>query len=192
MSREKINIVNSFSDRLRQLIADELKITQAEFAKNIGTSEGYLSSILNQGKGPSADIIAGIFLKYREYLDWLVTGTKPERREEMSGAYPIREKQAAYAVADPHANEILRMTREVIESKTVYAEALERNVVAFHRAVSREALDAMDVSLEQRVKQLVEHELRVIKGRDDPPGERSSDASRKNSIAADEPPEGPK
>ncbi len=33
--------------------------------------------ILSGKRGPSADLIAGLYIHYREYMDWLITGTEP-------------------------------------------------------------------------------------------------------------------
>jgi transcriptional regulator with XRE-family HTH domain len=96
MSREKLNIVNNFSERLKVLIKRELKISQVEFAKKIGTSEGYVSGIINQGKGPSADIIAGIFLNYGEHLNWLLTGKEPMKQAEEKSIFKVTEGVGHY------------------------------------------------------------------------------------------------
>jgi len=122
-------------------------------------------------------------------IDWLLTGEGPMQKEEKQQAPMAMEEPASYAAIDQKTADFLRMTREVIESKTIYADALESNVVAFHRAVVRESLPTDSASLDQRVKQ-IENELRVIRGTGGPPGERSGDAPRKDSVATKETPEG--
>ncbi len=80
MSRKKITTVNIFSERLKTLIEEKLDVSQAVFSKNTGISQGYLSMVLAGKRGPSAELIAGIFLHYRKYLSWLLTGTDEEEQ----------------------------------------------------------------------------------------------------------------
>lgn len=115
MSREKSNIVNNFSERLKVLIKSELKISQVEFAKKIRTSEGYISGIINQGKGPSADIIAGIFLNYREHLNWLLTGQGPMKQAGIENFYEVTERVENYQVTGTN-DRIEKDIREILES----------------------------------------------------------------------------
>ena len=119
-------------------------------------------------------------------LHWLLTGEGPMQRENL-------QKAAAAAAGTSTKNyaDILRMTAEIMESGTVYAEALKSNVIAFHRAVVREALPVMETAMEQRLKPIIEQELRVIKGSGGPPGEWPDGTSRKDKAVTDEPPEGP-
>lgn len=78
MSSKKIIILNIFSERLNELIKIRLHISQKAFAKNIGITANYLSMVLNGKSGPSADMIAGIYIHYNGYLNWLLTGNQPE------------------------------------------------------------------------------------------------------------------
>lgn len=136
-------------------------------------------------RGPSADMMKGLYLNYSPYMNWLLTGEMPMK---------VDEPQKAVAVAGTPAKnyaDILRMTAEIMESGSIYADALKSNVVAFHRAVTREALPAMETAMELRIKQIVENELRLIRGTGDPPGEWPDGTSRKDKAVSDEPPEGP-
>ena len=72
MSRKKSTIDELFSNRLRELIEKRLNITQIEFAKNIGITTGYLSMVVTGKRGPSAELIAGIYINYSEHLSWLL------------------------------------------------------------------------------------------------------------------------
>ncbi|WP_051309882.1 helix-turn-helix domain-containing protein [Desulfogranum japonicum] len=77
MSSEKTTIDKNFNDRLKILIKQKLNITQKEFANNIGISSGYLSMVTTGKRGPSAEMMIGIYVNYREYFDWLI-GHKPK------------------------------------------------------------------------------------------------------------------
>ena len=72
MSNKNSTIDNLFSKRLRCLIEDKLKIKQIEFAKLIGITPGYLSMVVTGKRGPSAELIAGIYIHYSEHLNWLL------------------------------------------------------------------------------------------------------------------------
>ena len=61
---------NTFSKRLKDLRAS-LKLTQAEFAKEIGTTQATLSSYENSDKLPPVDVLISIGQKYHVSLDWL-------------------------------------------------------------------------------------------------------------------------
>ncbi len=74
MSIKKLTEDNNFPKRLSFLIKKRLGITQASFCKNIGITTGYLSMIISGKRGPSADLIAGIYLNYSEHMTWLLTG----------------------------------------------------------------------------------------------------------------------
>lgn len=61
---------NAFSKRLKDL-RTSVKLTQAEFAKEIGTTQATLSSYENSDKLPPVDILISIAQKYNVSLDWL-------------------------------------------------------------------------------------------------------------------------
>lgn len=61
---------NTFSKRLKDL-RTSVKLTQAEFAKEIGTTQATLSSYENSDKLPPVDILISIAQKYNVSLDWL-------------------------------------------------------------------------------------------------------------------------
>ena len=61
---------NSFSKNIKEL-RTSLKLTQSEFAKEIGTTQATLSSYENTDKLPSIDILMTIAHKYQVSLDWL-------------------------------------------------------------------------------------------------------------------------
>lgn len=195
MSSKKITKDINFAKRLKILIECELEITQAEFAKKVGVTQGYLNMVLGTknkppSRGPSAELIAGIFIHYSNFLHWLLTGEAPHQIIEKHVNLAEEEKDTAAKTQKNYAD-ILRMTAEIMESQSVYADALKSNVVAFHRAVTREALPAMESAMELRIKEIIEKELRLIKGTGGPPGERISDSSRKDGAASDSTPEGP-
>jgi hypothetical protein len=74
MSRKKTSIDANFSIRLKDLIENKLQIKRTEFIKNVGISQGYLGMVLLGKRGPSAELIAGLFSHYRGYLHWILTG----------------------------------------------------------------------------------------------------------------------
>lgn len=61
---------NSFSKRIKEL-RTSFNLTQAEFAKEIGTTQATLSSYENSDKIAPIDILITISQKYHVSLDWL-------------------------------------------------------------------------------------------------------------------------
>ncbi|MCG8548931.1 MAG: helix-turn-helix domain-containing protein [Desulfobacterales bacterium] len=93
MSTKKLTKDNDFPKRLRALIIDKLKISQANFCKKHGITSGYLSMILSGKRGPSADLIAEIHLNYSEHLTWLLTGNDETKDPLPSKQSVISEHQ---------------------------------------------------------------------------------------------------
>ena len=60
----------SFSSRIKEL-RESLKLSQAQFAKSVGTTQTTLSSYENTNKTPSLDILKSIATIYNVSLDWL-------------------------------------------------------------------------------------------------------------------------
>lgn len=61
---------STFSKHLKELRTSS-KLTQAEFAKEIGTTQATLSSYENSDKLPPVDVLITIAKKYHVSLDWL-------------------------------------------------------------------------------------------------------------------------
>jgi len=80
---KKLTKDSEFPNRLRALIIDRLNITQAAFCKKHGITTGYLSMILSGKRGPSADLIAEIYINYSEHLDWLLTGKEKGPQQQL-------------------------------------------------------------------------------------------------------------
>lgn len=81
MSSKKTTIDGGFPERLRELIEKRLGVTQGEFAKKIGITTGYVSMVVTGKRGPSAEMIAGIFVNYGEHLPWLLNQPSNDREE---------------------------------------------------------------------------------------------------------------
>ncbi len=126
MSRKKLTIDKLFSDRLRILIKEKLDISQVEFCNKIGITEGYLSMMLSGKRGASAEVIAGLFLNYREYLEWLLTGRKktiPEVTDE-----------------DFEINELLLSAKRILKSgNKLAADSLATNIRFLEQSVEPES-----------------------------------------------------
>jgi transcriptional regulator with XRE-family HTH domain len=133
MSSEKIIILNMFSKRLKELIKSRLKITQKAFADKIGVDEGYLSMVLHGKSGPSADMIAGIFLEYGEHLNWLLTGQWPCAAPEVAD-----ERECICSTFSDEIKKACRDVKEILDSDDqVAALALRTNIAAFKDSVER-------------------------------------------------------
>lgn len=62
-----------FVYRLKELISC-LGMSYIEFANTIGITDSYLSMILAGKRNPSVDLVVGVFMRYKKYYNWLLTG----------------------------------------------------------------------------------------------------------------------
>ena len=140
-------------------------------------------------RSPSAEMIIGIYLNYGSYIEWLITGQGPVCRQ--TATVNDSALDAAHGI-DPKTSEFLRMTHDVLASGTIYAKALEQNIMAFHRAMMHDKLQAYDEdTIEERLRK-IEYRLKLIDGGADKQVEQPGDATRKEGIATELMPEGPK
>ncbi len=113
MSRKKLTIDKLFNSRLKELIDNRLKISQSEFANKIGISQGYLSMVLSKRRGPSSELIAGLFLNYSNYLPWLLTGEDVEILVDSKVHKPTFD--------DPKMNELCDSIYSILISRNSFA-----------------------------------------------------------------------
>jgi transcriptional regulator with XRE-family HTH domain len=60
--------------RIRELRGFDM--TQAEFARRIGVTQGYLSEVERGHKEPGAAVLLAISREFGKSVDWLLTGTE--------------------------------------------------------------------------------------------------------------------
>lgn len=142
---------NEFSERLQQLL-EEKKLTQADIAKGTGVAEARVSEwIRGVVKAPQRKTILRLSEYFRCNYEWLERGTGEQfpqapqdyiARERLTGPAPWAEAPPLPESKNDEENtsipEALDMTKEVLESKTVYRSALMSNIKAFHKAVRDE------------------------------------------------------
>lgn len=149
MSRKKSTIDELFSERLKILIEDKLKVSQIYFANKIGISQSYLSAVLKNIRGSSAELIAGLYIHYREYLDWLLTGEGEMIRGDKKGSLYNKVGIPVIHIAAPGAEYNADMDdfgraatglKEIFDSgDPVLIPAIQANIHAFQISVRREA-----------------------------------------------------
>ena len=133
MSRKKSTIDDFFSKRLRALI-DNIGVSQVVFSKNIGISQSYLSAVLKGKRGASAELIAGLYIYYSEYMYWLLTGegemTKTPEMEGMVAEDPPIYKEEKQDIDEPDhelKNKLIKTQDELIDQlKNRLAETEEK------------------------------------------------------------------
>lgn len=77
---------NKISSRIKEL-RTSLNMTQAAFAKSIGTSQNALSGYENKDRVPSYDILMSIATKYNISLDWLCGLTEDSQNNSIISTY---------------------------------------------------------------------------------------------------------
>jgi len=136
--------MSNLTDRLKQIIEDKEKGKHTLFAKKAGippsTFQGYVD-----GRAPKVEHLIRIRECYNVNIDWLLTGD--------GSPYIIGEERTADPTtdSDPEVADLLKMTREIIQSDTGYAHSLKANIRSFHSAV--ETQTRLD-KLEQRILEM--------------------------------------
>lgn len=118
----------SIHSRIKQL-RKTLNLTQAEFATFLGINQGYVASIENEKKTPSALLVKAIAREYFVREEWLLTGEDPihlspeEAVERVAAAFGVSEMlAAAHKVAQKNG-----LTEEacILEARLVSLDNLE-------------------------------------------------------------------
>ena len=135
MSTKISSIDDLISERLKIFIEDILKVKQKYFAEKIGISKSYISAILKKKRGLSAELIIGLYVHYREYFNWLLTGEGEMIRQ---GAESDTSIKVGTPDDDIEFAEFLKMTRAVLESGTAYSDTLTANIRLSHHAMETE------------------------------------------------------
>jgi len=72
-SRTKARIdLHAIGRRIRELRGFDM--TQADFARRIGVTQGYLSALENGEKEPGSAVLLAIRQEFGKSVDWLLTG----------------------------------------------------------------------------------------------------------------------
>ena len=72
-SRTKARIdLHAIGRRIRELRGFDM--TQADFARRIGVTQGYLSALENGEKEPGSAVLLAIRQEFGKTVDWLLTG----------------------------------------------------------------------------------------------------------------------
>ena len=72
-SRAKVQLdLRAIGRRIRELRGFDM--TQAEFARRIGVTQGYLSALERGEKEPGSAVLVSIQREFRRSVDWLLTG----------------------------------------------------------------------------------------------------------------------
>jgi len=143
--------MNESRKKIKQIF-DQLKISQAEFAKKLGITESYVSKIFRSKNDIkiSKTLIKSICYEFNiepEYFNPSSSNQEPDIAEP-------RPQYQTNKSATRHAD-LLNKTREILESGTYYAAALTSNIIAFHDAVEGcETRSRQAVKIEKGLQQL--------------------------------------
>lgn len=177
MSRKNFTIDKSFSNRLKTLIEDCLDITQAALSSKIGISQGYLSMVLKGTRGASAELMAGLYIHYGNYLHWLLTGEGEINRKPEKEGKCEKDDTYIYKEEDSKTAGLISMTREVLNSDTDYSASLAANIRSFHHAITTtkrmNGMESRLATLEQHLRQ--SEKIR----KEDPPIEKEEFTKRR-------------
>ena len=115
-------------------------LTQHSFATSIGIKANTLSDIERGKYQPSEIVIKAITLRYTINEHWLLTG-EGEMLSSSKDASPHHRAESECCIP-PERRQIIKSVIKVLDSGTIYAGALEQNILAFEEAVdARKAMD---------------------------------------------------
>ncbi|WP_027360143.1 helix-turn-helix domain-containing protein [Desulforegula conservatrix] len=123
-SVSKISEDNLFPERLAILIKEKARVSQAEFCKKTGITTSYLSMILSGKRGPSADLISGVYIHYREFFDWLISGVDSDESMDLC-ADPIVQEHVGIVKKFSHKEQVKKINEHLLAIDKQYPENLK-------------------------------------------------------------------
>ena len=148
MSRKKSLYEPNISQRIKE-IRYRLALSGADFADKIGISQGYLSDIENNKASVNKTLLLAISYVYNIDYSYLLSGEPSEKRDD-DMTHDINPSK--HNALDKH-NKLLKMTKDVLDSKTDYSNCLAANICSFFKLVS---IDNNKESSNDRTKRLEE------------------------------------
>lgn len=147
----------AFGCKKQEQLADMLNISASDFSAR-------------KRRGTLTKLIEKKAYKNNISYDWIKTG----QGEMMAGSgtgTPISEPQTAYHGHPPSSYEhpLIKKTRTVLESDSVYRRALDSNIEAFHEAVrTRDELQCcrVEISQLQQAVNMLREEVAELKTRE--------------------------
>jgi transcriptional regulator with XRE-family HTH domain len=142
---------NQFKDRFKEVLGED---SSYFFAKKSGISESLLRKYLSGESLPGLDKLNAIADIGNVNIEWLATGRGPKDKEAPGKG--IKEGRAPYEVEKPQNKnlDLVGKTIRILESDTIFRQALAANITAFHRAI---LLEKENEDTRQRMSQLEEN-----------------------------------
>lgn len=147
--------------------------SREDFAEMAGVHPNTLARWEKGERSPKSDFILFLVEKMGFSPEWVLTGEGPRSFSKESGHTNSHQFECSpeFKLGEPHApypqqptpghwkiSELLSKTAEVLESETVYKDALAANVVAFHQAVTAE----QKISRMEQTMLDIEHRLALL------------------------------
>ncbi len=142
---------NLFSSRFKEVLGEE---TTYSFAKKSGIAESLLRKYLAGESLPGLDKLNVVSDVGNVNIEWLATGRG--RKERDQPVHTIKDGQAIYELGEaPNKNlGLVGKTIKILESDTIFRQALAANINAFHRSI---LLETENQDTRQRIAQLEEN-----------------------------------
>ena len=123
-----------------QAVISCLKISQADIAREIKKTPGYITQLVKGLRQPSEATTTLICKQFPIDEQWLTDETDRRRYSEKEKKFieVVRKQDGSSTgsilslILSSETRELLEMTREVIESDTGFAESLKSNIRSFH------------------------------------------------------------
>lgn len=169
MSRKKYPYAELFIGTKLRAYRKELGLTVVAFANLLKISQGSLSDLENGRSFPAGETIMTLLRCTDIDIDWLI-GLRDEIHNKDTKVGFVAEPAAPYATSEEV--DLVRMTREVLNSGTDYARSLKANIRSFHKAIQTE----------ERLSR-VETRLADLEAKIDPQGPPGGAPESKKSVA---------
>ena len=127
---------HKLSNKLLKL-AKSKNFGNKQFAEFVGISENASTAYLKKGRVPETAQLIKIAAKFKISIDWLLDDLLGDQSKSNDCVILNRacEPEPSYKIGD---DLLLKMTKEILESQTDYAQSLATNIKSFHNALNTE------------------------------------------------------
>ena len=141
---------NSIADRLQELVNEQANGKHTVFSEKAGIPKSTFHFYI-KGRMPHSEHLIHIRETFNVNIHWLLTGEGVKYLEKSDF-----EKEIPHSTdLDPEINDLLEKTREVLVSKTNYAEFLKTSVKSIHESLKvREEMKTMRSEINELKKHM--------------------------------------
>ncbi len=135
----------ALSKRLLDL-AKSKGLNNKQFAEFVGISENAATYYLKKGRVPETTQVVKIAERFGVSIDWLLLDLFEDKSKHASSN--VYQEGSLVKESNKENGQLLRLTNEVLNSETGYADVLDASIRAFHQAIATQnRLDNLESEL---------------------------------------------